>query len=110
MAAKSVCVSTWIIFWTKNTGRWPPVAQSRAVLFRMLALSRSNGENLPSVMSSTSVKVDPNSRHRVRVVLDTDTYNDVDDQFALAHLLLSPNQVELEPVYPPPFTNSPSSC
>ncbi len=60
-------------------------------------------------MSSTSVKVDPNSRHRVRVVLDTDTYNEVDDQFALAHLLLSPNQVELEAVYAAPFKNPRSS-
>ena len=27
---------------------------------------------------------------KVRVVLDTDTYNEVDDQFAVAHALLSP--------------------
>ena len=28
---------------------------------------------------------------RVRMVLDTDTYNETDDQFALVHALLSPN-------------------
>ena len=44
-----------------------------------------------------------------RVVLDTDTYNEVDDQFALAHLLLSPAQVNFEAVYAAPFFNDRSS-
>ncbi len=44
-----------------------------------------------------------------RVVLDTDTFNEVDDQFALAHLLLSPEQVQLEAVYAAPFHNDRSS-
>jgi purine nucleosidase len=39
----------------------------------------------------------------VRVVLDTDTYNEVDDQFALAHLLMSPDRIKLEAVYAAPF-------
>ncbi|MBC8008716.1 MAG: nucleoside hydrolase [Burkholderiales bacterium] len=42
---------------------------------------------------------------RVRVVLDTDTFNEVDDQFALAHLLLSPARISLEAVYAAPFFN-----
>jgi inosine-uridine nucleoside N-ribohydrolase len=46
---------------------------------------------------------------RRRVILDTDTYNEVDDQFALAHLLLSPEQVEIEAVYAAPFFNDRSS-
>jgi purine nucleosidase len=41
----------------------------------------------------------------VRVVLDTDTYNEVDDQFALAHLLMSPDRINLEAVYAAPFFN-----
>ncbi len=40
-----------------------------------------------------------------RVVLDTDTYNEVDDQFALAHLLLSPDRVRMEAAYAAPFDN-----
>jgi inosine-uridine nucleoside N-ribohydrolase len=51
----------------------------------------------------------PSSQPRIRVVLDTDTYNEVDDQFALAHLLLSPEQVDFEAVYAAPFFNSRSS-
>jgi inosine-uridine nucleoside N-ribohydrolase len=41
----------------------------------------------------------------LRVVLDTDTFNEVDDQFALAHLLLS-KEVKLDAVYAAPFLNS----
>jgi purine nucleosidase len=44
-----------------------------------------------------------------RVVLDTDCYNEVDDQFALAHLLMSPEKLRLEAVYAAPFHNSRSS-
>lgn len=46
---------------------------------------------------------------RRRVVLDTDTYNEVDDQFALAHLLLSRECLDLEAVYAAPFHNSRST-
>lgn len=42
---------------------------------------------------------------RVRVVLDTDTYNEIDDQFALAYALLSPEVIQLEAVYAAPFYN-----
>jgi len=45
----------------------------------------------------------------LRVVLDTDTYNEVDDQFALAHLLLSPERVNVEAIYAAPFDNQRSS-
>lgn len=45
------------------------------------------------------------SPSRRRVVLDTDTYNEVDDQFALAHLLFSGDQVDFEAVYAAPFLN-----
>lgn len=43
------------------------------------------------------------------VVLDTDAYNEVDDQFALAHLLLSPEIINLEAIYAAPFSNNRSS-
>lgn len=42
---------------------------------------------------------------RPRVVLDTDTYNEIDDQFALVDLLLSRDRVDLEAVYAAPFHN-----
>jgi len=39
---------------------------------------------------------------RVRAVLDTDTYNEIDDQFALVQALLSPDRIALEAVYAAP--------
>ena len=42
---------------------------------------------------------------KVRMVLDTDTYNEVDDQFAVAHALLSPEQMSVEALYAAPFHN-----
>lgn len=40
-----------------------------------------------------------------RFVIDTDTYNEIDDQFALVHALLSPDRARLEAVYAAPFHN-----
>lgn len=41
--------------------------------------------------------------HRVDVVLDTDTYNEIDDAYAMAYLLLSPEHVALKAIYAAPF-------
>ena len=40
-----------------------------------------------------------------RMVLDTDAYNEIDDQFALVHALLSPDKVDVEAIYAAPFYN-----
>lgn len=45
----------------------------------------------------------------VAMVLDTDTYNEIDDQFALAYCLLSGERLRVEAVYAAPFHNSRSS-
>ena len=44
-----------------------------------------------------------------RVVIDTDTYNEIDDQFALVHALLSPDRARTEAVYAAPFHNARST-
>lgn len=46
---------------------------------------------------------------RLDMVLDTDTYNEVDDQFALAYALLSPERLNVQAVYAAPFHNSRSN-
>lgn len=46
---------------------------------------------------------------RLRLVLDTDTYNEVDDQFALAYALRSPEKLQVEAVYAAPFWNDRSN-
>ena len=45
-------------------------------------------------------------RRRVRAVLDTDTYNEIDDQFAIVQMLLSPESFDLQAIYAAPFFNS----
>ena len=46
---------------------------------------------------------------KVRMILDTDTYNEVDDQFALSYAFLSKEKVQLEAVYAAPFHNARSN-
>jgi purine nucleosidase len=45
----------------------------------------------------------------VRAVLDTDTYNEIDDQFAVVYALLSPERIRLEAIYAAPFHNGRST-
>ena len=46
---------------------------------------------------------------KVSMVLDTDTFNEIDDQFAVVYALLSPAQMEVEAIYAAPFSNSRSN-
>src|SRR4051812_31373681 len=46
---------------------------------------------------------------KVRMVLDTDTFNEIDDQFALVYALLSKDQMDLQAIYAAPFYNDLSS-
>lgn len=43
--------------------------------------------------------------HPVDVVIDTDTFNEVDDQFALAYLLKNQDRLRLQAIYAAPFLN-----
>ncbi len=45
----------------------------------------------------------------VRLVIDTDTYNEVDDQFALAYALRSVEHMSVEAIYAAPFHNDRSA-
>ena len=54
----------------------------------------------------------PAEGHRtppLRMVLDTDTYNEVDDQFALVYALRSTERLSVEAVYAAPFLNDRST-
>lgn len=46
---------------------------------------------------------------RVDVVIDTDTYNEIDDQYALAYLIKSGEKLDLKAIYAAPFTNQKAS-
>ncbi|MBN1460029.1 MAG: nucleoside hydrolase [Armatimonadetes bacterium] len=45
----------------------------------------------------------------VRLVLDTDTYNEIDDQFAVVYSLLSGDRIATEAIYAAPFHNQRST-
>ena len=42
---------------------------------------------------------------RIRLVLDTDAYNEIDDQFAIVYALLSKDKFDLQALYAAPFHN-----
>lgn len=46
---------------------------------------------------------------KIRVVLDTDTYNEIDDQFAMVQMLLSKERFDVEAIYAAPFFNKRST-
>ena len=48
-------------------------------------------------------------RGPVDVVLDTDAYNEIDDQFAIAYMMKSPEMLRPQAIYAAPFFNSNST-
>ena len=66
-------------------------------------------QNFPKLDETFRLKQLQPPSGKVRMVLDTDTYNEVDDQFALAYAYLSKEKIELEAVYAAPFHNNRSS-
>lgn len=47
--------------------------------------------------------------HPIHMVLDTDAYNEIDDQFAIAYALHTPEKLTVEALYAAPFFNERSS-
>jgi inosine-uridine nucleoside N-ribohydrolase len=66
-------------------------------------------QNYPKLDEAFRIKQLEPPTGKVRMVLDTDTYNEVDDQFALAYAFLSQEKIELEAVYAAPFHNNRSN-
>lgn len=46
---------------------------------------------------------------KIRIVIDSDTYNEIDDQFAISYALLSPGRLKVEAIYAAPFFNERST-
>ncbi|MHC4433829.1 MAG: nucleoside hydrolase [Planctomycetota bacterium] len=67
------------------------------------------GQSYPVISEGQRIKMlKPPEGRPVRMVLDTDTYNEIDDQFALVYALISP-ELDVEAVYAAPFHNSRST-
>jgi inosine-uridine nucleoside N-ribohydrolase len=67
------------------------------------------GQQFPAISEGQRIEMlkHPDKRP-VRMVLDTDTANEIDDQFAVVYALISP-ELDLKAVYAAPFTNNRSS-
>lgn len=66
-------------------------------------------QRFPAVSESQRITIlEPPTEKPVRMVLDTDTYNEIDDQFAVVYALISP-ELDVRAVYAAPFTNSRST-
>ncbi len=67
------------------------------------------GQQFPAVTEGKRIEMLKSPSNRpVRMVLDTDTGNEIDDQFALVYAMISP-ELNMQAVYAAPFTNSRSS-
>jgi inosine-uridine nucleoside N-ribohydrolase len=60
---------------------------------------------MPELSPAELLKLLEPPRRRMRAVLDTDTYNEIDDQFAIVQTLLSPESIDLQAIYAAPFHN-----
>jgi len=69
----------------------------------------SNAQNFPKLDESARIKKLEPPEGKVRMVLDTDTYNEIDDQFALCYAFLSKEKLQMEAVYAAPYFNSRST-
>ncbi|MBW8351896.1 nucleoside hydrolase [Bacillus sp. IITD106] len=63
--------------------------------------------NFPVISQENLIKklTPPSSSKKIRMVLDTDTFNEVDDQFAIVYALQSPERLNVEAIYAAPFHN-----
>ena len=80
--------------------------KSAITLIFVLVIFSLNAQNFPKLSDTFRLNQLKPPTGKIRMILDSDTYNEVDDQFALAYALLSPERIELEAVYAAPFLNS----
>jgi purine nucleosidase len=64
---------------------------------------------IPDALRLERLQPPVSNKGKVRMVLDTDTYNEIDDPFALVHALLSPERLDVQAVYAAPFHNERST-
>jgi len=75
------------------------------ILLSLLIFSNLLAVDFPELSETFRLKQLEPPTGKIRMVLDTDTYNEVDDQFALAYTILSDEKLTLEAVYAAPFNN-----
>jgi len=83
-------------------GNIPGLASRRAVVKMAAAGALASAQTSDSVLRKM---LEP-PKGKASVVVDTDTYNEIDDQYAVAYSILSPDRMDVEAVYAAPFLNS----
>lgn len=81
----------------------------KALFLFILAYSvhlHSNAQNYPPITEVQRIQLLDKPSKGASMVLDTDTYNEIDDQFALVYALLSKESFDLQAVYAAPFSNN----
>lgn len=78
-------------------------------IFATLLIFVAGAQKFPRIDEAVRIKKLAPPTGKIKMVLDTDTYNEVDDQFALAYALLSPEKIDLLAVYAAPFHNDRSA-
>ncbi len=63
----------------------------------------------PKISEETRLQRLQPASGKIRMVLDTDTYNEIDDQFAVVYSLISPEKLNVEAIYAAPFFNEKST-
>ena len=63
-------------------------------------------QNIPD--SETLIRRLQKPAGKIDVVLDTDTYNEIDDQFALSYMVKSDDKLNVKAIYAAPFFNEKS--
>ncbi len=76
------------------------------ILFEGIVLSNANAQEFQQMEESIRIDRLIPPTGKIQAVLDTDTYNEIDDQFALVYALLSPEKIDLKAVYAAPFSNN----
>lgn len=79
----------------------------KGVLFILLSFSCSLlfSQDFPSISETDRIDLLTPNRGKIRMVLDTDTYNEIDDQFAMAYAILSEDKLTVEAIYAAPYFN-----
>ncbi|MEP4890092.1 MAG: nucleoside hydrolase [Aliiglaciecola sp.] len=65
-------------------------------------LNHSNQPKFRTLLTNLEISTDS----KVPVVIDSDAFNEVDDQFAIAWALLNPERLDVQAIYAAPYTNS----
>lgn len=72
----------------------------------VLGAERAVGQPFPRIAETQRIgMLKPPAERPVKMVLDTDTFNEIDDQFAVVYALLSP-ELDVQAIYAAPFKNS----